>query len=131
MTLYAGVDLLIVAMAGDLVVARQIHPIYAYALAIFVICQTFVMHTVFHHSASLVARNRPSNPGLELFEKSKIDGLGHGAVAKIVRMVLISRGKTRQHSLGVIRLAGEQLDPVGVRPPEPGYNSNTSMAVSA
>src|SRR5215469_17245668 len=82
-------------------------------------------------SLCLVARNRPSNPGLELFEKSKIDGLGHGAVAKIVRMVLISRGKTRQHSLGVIRLVGEQLDPVGVRPPEPGYNSNTSMAVSA
>ena len=50
-TLYAGVDLLIVAMAGDLVVARQIHPVYAYGLAIFVICQTFVMYTVFHHSA--------------------------------------------------------------------------------
>ena len=51
-TLYAGVDLLIlVAMARDLVVARQIHPVYAYGLSIFVICQTFVMYTVFHHSA--------------------------------------------------------------------------------
>lgn len=69
--------------------------------------------------------------GLDLFEKSKIDGVGHGAVAKIVRLGLVSRGKTRQHSLGVIRLVREQLDPVGVRPPEPGYNFNTSMAVSA
>ena len=95
-----------------------------------IICQTFVMYTVFHH-LSLGARNRPSNPRLALFEKSKIDGLGHGAVAKIVRMVLVSRGKTRQHSLGVIRARREQLDLVGVRPPEPGYNFNMSKAVSA
>jgi len=126
-TLYAGVDLLIVAMAASAGRAAN-PPRLRYGLAIFVICQTFVMYTVFHHSAWWL---ETAEAGLELFEKSKIDGLGHGAVAKIVRMVLIWRGKTRQHSLGVIRLAGEQLDPVGVRPPEPGYNSNTSMAVSA
>jgi len=52
LTLYAGVDLLILlAIARDLVVTRQIHPVYAYGLSVFVICQTFVMYTVFHHSA--------------------------------------------------------------------------------
>lgn len=51
-TLYAGVDLLIlVAVARDLAVNRKMHPVYAYGLPAFVVCQTLVICTVVHHSA--------------------------------------------------------------------------------
>jgi hypothetical protein len=50
---YAAVDLLILlGMARDLTVTKHAHPVYLYALAAFVVCQTVVVHAVYHHSPS-------------------------------------------------------------------------------
>lgn len=50
-TLYAGVDILILlAVSRDLFLDRRIHPVYAYGLPAFVVCQAFVLYTVVHHS---------------------------------------------------------------------------------
>jgi hypothetical protein len=50
-TLYAGVDLLILLAIGlDWVVMRRVHRVYMYGLPSFVICQALVIYTIFHHS---------------------------------------------------------------------------------
>jgi hypothetical protein len=49
--LYAGVDaLILLGVARDLVVDRKIHAVYMYGLPAFIVCQSFVVYTIWHHS---------------------------------------------------------------------------------
>jgi len=41
-----------------------------------------------------------------LLEKSEIDCIGHGPVANIVGMEMVSRSKARRQSAGMIRISG-------------------------
>ncbi|HYL67770.1 MAG TPA: hypothetical protein VEX69_01260 [Candidatus Limnocylindria bacterium] len=46
---YSGVDLLIVlGVVRDLIVDRRVHPVYLYALPLFIVGQSIVSYTVFH-----------------------------------------------------------------------------------